>query len=457
MAEDLKQSDNTPKVPAEIPAETSKKGSIIQHPHALKTGITLLAVITIISLYLFWHASYYESTDDAFIDSSIVQISPKISGPVTKVYIQDNQMVKEGDLLVEIDSRDYQVALSQASAGWQGFVAQKNIAKYNAQMTGITSIAQTEEASAAVQSSRSNVKMVESQLNAAKSRLEQADASVTTAKANAEAAKADIIAAQAQSEQADADANRANQLLKDGVISKQDKEHAVTAAQSAKAQLSAIRKRSVSVESQVVQAIAAHKEAVNNLHQIESQYQQSQSDLAKAAGFLRETNVAPQKQAVSKANLESNIHGADYFKSGIDKAALELSYTKIYAPVSGKVTRKSIEVGNYIQVGQALMAIVPKEVWVTANFKETQLTYMHPGQTVYIKVDAYPSHIFKGHIESIQSGTGSRFSLFPPENASGNYVKVVQRVPVKILFDESFDSKYILAPGMSVVPEVSLK
>ncbi len=458
MEESSKPAGNEEKVSPETPVKAgNNKNNLVQHPYAKVAGILVVVVCVIIGLYYYVYSLSHESTDDAFIDGHIVQVSPSVSGHILKVYIQDNQQVKVGDLLAEIDPSDYLVALSQASAGWQAFIAQKNGAKVNADMTKITSVAQTEEASAAVQSARANVKSLQAQMNASRNKLEESNDQVTTAMANAEAAKADVVATEAQSVQAEADAKRSEQLLKDGVISLQDKEHSVTAAQSAKAQLDATRKRAVSAEAQAVQTVAAQKEAVDNLHQLESQYQQSQSDLERALGSFKETNVAPQKQGVSQSILDTMLGGMDYLKAGVEKAELYLSYTKIYAPINGRITRKAVEVGDFVQVGQTLLAIVPSEVWVTANFRETQLTHMRPGQSVDIRVDAYPGKIFKGHIDSIQSGTGSRFSLLPPENATGNYVKVVQRVPVKIVFDEPPDSKYVLAPGMSVTPEVNLK
>jgi len=176
-----------------------------------------------------------------------------------------------------------------------------------------------------------------------------------------------------------------------------------------------------------------------------------------AQGRLAQANTAPQQVAVSEAQVQTAGASLEQLQAAVDQAELDLSYTKIYAPDSGRVTHKSVEEGALVQSGQPLMAIVPGDVWVTANFKENQIGSMAPGQPVDITVDSYPGIVFKGHVDSIQAGTGARFSLIPPENATGNYVKVVQRVPVKIIFDEPPNDKHVLAPGMSVVPEVSIR
>ena len=261
--------------------------------------------------FLYWlHARHFESTDDAFIEGHVTPLSPQVAGTVTAVHVIDNQDVKAGQLLAELDPRPFEVKLAEA-------------------------------------------------------------------RAEAKAAEADAL-------QARTDLDRARQLFRQDAVSKQALDHAVAAAEGADARLELARKRTAADE-------------------------------------------------------------------------LDLSYTRIAAPAAGRVSRKSVEPGSYVQVGQEIMALVPKEVWVVANFKETQLTDMRPGQPVTIHVDAFPDEDFPGKVDSIQSGTGSRFSLLPPENATGNYVKVVQRVPVKIVFDPFPEDDILLAPGMSVVPEVRVR
>jgi len=259
----------------------------------------------------YWlYARDHEDTDDAFIDTHVVMISPKVEGQAFKVYVDDNQQVKQGDPLVDIDPADYQVKLEQA--------------------------------------------------------------------------RAEVVAAEAEARKAAGDAVSAQELYAKDRISRQSYDHAAAEAEATKAQ-------------------------------------------------------------------------AELARQKLDATKLDLSYTRMASPISGKVTRKSVELRSYVHVGQPLMAIVPKQVWVTANFKETQLTRMRAGQKAAIRVDAYPGRDFPGHVDSLQAGTGARFSLLPPENATGNYVKVVQRVPVKIVFDDPPEALPPLSPGMSVVPAVDLR
>jgi membrane fusion protein (multidrug efflux system) len=314
----------------------------------------------------YWqHAQQYESTDDAFIQGHITQISPKVSAQVTRVLVDDNLEVKQGDLLIELDPRDFEVALEQA---------------------------QTNEA-------------------AAHGRLQQAQAQLAVSKANVAQAQAQVVVAQANAVNAQADLQR-YQSVTSNAVSRQQVDSAIAAARTAKATVDAAREQVSANQAQV--AVATSQVTTD-----EAEVQQAQAQ--------------------------------------VRQAQLNLSYTKIYAPADGRVTQKTVEPGNYVQTGQALFALVPHDVWVVANFKETQLTYMRPGQPVEIEVDAYPNHAFKGHVESLQMGTGAAFSLLPPENATGNYVKVVQRVPVKIVFDEPPESVHLLAPGMSVMPEVKVR
>lgn len=302
-------------------------------------GIIVAAAAIIFAVIYYIHSLSYQSTDDAFIQAHIVTISSRVDGHISKVYIDDNQLVKEGDLLAELDPNDY-----QASA-------------------------------------------------------ELAEASLAAAQASSEQAAAQVGIAAVEAKRTEKDYSRYRQLLDaNASITQQQVDNADAAAKSAAAQLDAANKQVLLAQARIVEA-----------------------------------------------------------KASYDKALLNLSYTKIRAPQTGKITNKEIEAGEYIKTGQPLLMIVPQEVWVIANFKETQLKKMKVGQPVSIKVDAYPQRKFKGHIESIQSGTGAVFSLLPPENATGNYVKVVQRVPVKIVFDEDPNLTRTLSPGMSVVPEVKVK
>jgi membrane fusion protein, multidrug efflux system len=405
----------------------------------------------------FVYASAHETTDDAFIEGHIIQISPKVTGHIAKVYVTDNQHVKKGDLLAEIDPRDYDARLAQAKATELAAQSKAQAASINVNVTSTTAGAGVEQAASGVQTSKSNVENARAAVEAARGRFQQAQAQVSTAEANAASAHAQVNAAEAEATRANADAGRYSELYKQDVISRQQYDNAVAAARTATASLEAARKKAAASDAQIGEARAAAQAAQGAVQQSQAQVGVAQSQVGEAAGRLSAANAAPQQVAASRAQVATAAADVEQARATVDQAELNLSYTKLYAPEDGTVTKKAVEEGAFVQVGQALMAIVPDEVWVTANFKETQLDAIRAGQPVDIKVDAYPSKTFKGHVDSIQTGTGARFSMLPPENATGNYVKVVQRVPVKIVFDERPDPQYPIGPGMSVEPEVRIK
>src|SRR5678815_2681816 len=417
----------------------------------------VLVLGTIFGVRYWLYSRSHESTDDAFIDGHIIQVSPKASGYVAKIYVNDNQQVKAGDLIVELDARDYEVRLQQAKAALDAGLAKENEAKTNVTLTRATSSATVQQARATVQKSRSDVASSRAGAASLRSRASEAVSAISTAQANLAQTQAQVVAAQADVTRANADVERYRELYAKDEISQQRLVQAETTANTATAQLEAARQRVVAAEARVNEARAAQSAAAQTAQQAQSQIGSAQANVNEALGRLAQANAAPQQVAVSQAQAETAGATTEQLRAQVTQAELELSYTKIYAPESGRVTRKSVEEGGLVQIGQPLLAIVPGDVWVTANFKENQIGRMTPGQAVEITVDAYPDKTFKGHVDSIQAGTGARFSLIPPENATGNYVKVVQRVPVKIVFDESPDPKHMLAPGMSVVPEVAVK
>jgi membrane fusion protein (multidrug efflux system) len=358
---------------------------------------------------------HYESTDDAFIQADVVAIGPKVASTVAAVRVVDNQSVRAGQLLVELDPRDFEAKLAQARANLEAAEAQQRAATINVRVIGTT-------ADAGVQQAEAGVQTAARQVDGARSRLEQA--------------RAHVAAAEAEATRAAADAQRYEALLQDGGVSRQQRDNAVAASRTAAADLEAARQ--------------AQQAASDGLRQATAQLGEAQARLASA-------KAAPQQVAYSRAQAEQAAGQVAQLQAAVRQAELELSYTKLYAPVAGRITRKSVEPGGYVQVGQALLSIVPQHVWVIANFKETQLARMRPGQPVQITVDAYPDRTFTGHVDSIQAGSGAAFSLLPPENATGNYVKVVQRVPVKILLDDPPDPAHVLGPGMSVVPRVRVQ
>lgn len=345
-----------------LPAAASTRSRKRFIPLVVTTGLLIVAAV---AAYYFFAVRPYETTDDAFIDGHAIQISPQVSGHVLTVFINDNQLVKKGDPLVQIDPRDYDAALAQAQAN----------------------------------------------LAAARSRLAQAQHQVIVSRAKAEQDRAAVGVAEAEATRAEADLAR-YQNVESRAVSREQVDTALAAAHSSAAALEEARKKADASDAQIGQ---------------------------------------------DQAQIPVTDAGVQQAEAALQQAELNRSYADVTAPDDGWVTHRVVEQGQYLQVGQALLAIVPRAVWVTANFKETQLTYMKPGQPVWISIDAYPQRMFRGHVDSIQAGTGAQFSLLPPENAAGNYVKVVQRVPVKIVFDDGEVPPQMLPLGASVVPEVKVR
>lgn len=370
-------------------------------------GLVILALAFGIPYLL--HALSHESTDDAFIDGTIVAISPRVSGTVTKVIAGDNRWVRAGDPLVELDPLDFKARRDAAAAS-------------------------LEAAKAAALSAEAQVETAKAQAAAAESHRDQAEAQLMLAKAALAQYAAEALSKKVEHQRDTKDLQRAREMATTGTITDQDLDHAITNEQISAADQTAAEHKVDTQKASVRQAASALAAAEDGLRQARAQINARQAQVSQ-----------------SQADI-------DRAKADLEQADLQLSYAHILAPIEGYVTRKSVEKGAYVQVGQVLMAIVSSDVWVTANFKETQLTLMRPGQPVEIKVDTYPDVTFEGHVDSIQRGTGARFSLLPPENATGNFIKVVQRVPVKIVFNRTDQTRgYLLVPGLSVQPEVNIR
>lgn len=369
------------------------------------------AVVAGVLYYL--HTRGRESTDDAFVEGYVVPISPKVSGIVLKVAVDDNQDVPAGQLLAQIDPRDYQSRLDQAQAALTAAQARQREAQANLSLVQVQS---------------------RSALASAQAGVEQAEAGLKVAQAQAASATAEVAAAQAEATRSEADLKRYLQLEAQ-FVTPQQLDAARAAASTAAARLNASQRQATASESQIAEA---------------------QSKIAQAQAAVESARTGEQQMAVAQAQAHSAEAQVKQAEATLRQAQLDLSYTSVRAPVAGRVSRRSVEAGQYVQVGQPLLALVQPQMWVIANFKETQLTDMERGQDVAITVDAYPGRVFHGAVDSIQAGTGARFSLLPPENATGNYVKVVQRVPVKIVFDRDTEARLLLAPGMSVVPTVTV-
>lgn len=377
-----------------------------------------------------WATAGQESTDDAQVDAHVTPIAARIGGTVLAVPVKDNQHVAAGTVLVTIDPRDYQNALARARAELADARATATAASVSVPITATTTRGEVRTATGGLQQAEAGVSEAEHGVDAARARLVAAQARVREQEANAIKAARDL--------------DRLRGLLAKDEISHQQFDAASAAAIASSAAVD-------TVKAQVVEADLAVRVAQSRLTQSQATQLQAKAQLATA-------HTAPEQVAATRARAAAAEARVTQLQTVVEQAELNLGYTTVTAPIAGVVSRKSVEHGQVIQPGQPLMTIIPlDDVWITANFKETQLAVMRPGQPVTIKVDAYGGREFKGHVQSIAAATGSRFSLLPPENATGNFVKVVQRVPVKIVLDNGQDPDHLLRPGMSVVPTVHTK
>lgn len=393
--------------------------------------IAVLVVAAIAAIPIYFYYSVRESTDDAQIDGHVIPISSRISGRIVSVLVDDNQPVKAGESLVQLDPADYQVAIEQAQA--QLLTAQANAVESQANLP-LTNI-----------NARSNVNVGTTQVNQAKAAVESAQQAVNGARAKVNSAKAQLAQSEANSSRAQKDLARYKDLVNKDEISKQDFDSALAAADANAAEVDSAKSQVIAAQHALDQAIAQVGQAKAQLAMANVQYRQSRQ-------------VEPKQIAVSEARYKQSQAQAQQYQAALDQAKLNLSYTIVKAPANGIVSRKTAEPGMQVAAGQQLMSLIPLDsIWVTANFKETQLRHMRVGQLVEIEVDAFGgSRQYRGHIDSIAGASGARFSLLPPENATGNYVKVVQRIPVKIVLDPGENRDHLLRPGMSVIPTVLL-
>jgi membrane fusion protein (multidrug efflux system) len=377
-----------------------------------------------------WLTAGRETTDDAQVDAHVTQIAARVGGNVLKVNVEDNRAVEAGAVLVEIDPRDYQVAVDKARAALADAEAAALAAQSNVPIT-------TQSAHSNLTTAQGGVSQSASAIAAAQKQVEAAHARVTSAQAK-------LREQEATAAKAARDVERFRGLLAKDEISQQQFDAATAAADSAKAATDSARAQVTEAEAGVLVA--------------QSQLAQAQTAQTQAEAALRNAQTAPEQVKQTNARAEAAAAQVKQAKATLDQAELNLQYATLKAPVAGIVSRRSVEVGQVVQAGQPLLAIIPlHDVWVTANFKETQLKDMRPGQRATVKVDAYGGQSFTGKVDSIAAATGARFSMLPPENATGNFVKVVQRVPVKIVLDAGQNADQQLRPGMSVVPTVYTK
>ena len=373
-----------------------------------------VVVAVLAGLWLWRYLSSYESTDDAQADVHLYPVSARISGYVVRVNVDDNQWVEKGTVLVEIDPADYEIALAQAQANLANAEATAQSLNITVPITSVNSSSQLQFTASGIQDANAAVAATEKQLSAAHAQVEAAEA----------------IDVKAQD-----DLRRYQQLVDKREVSQQIYDQALATAKSSTATVAGAHATELAAQQAV---------------------QQAQSRLAQATANHQYAETGPQQVSSTRARVRAAVADVEQKRALVEQAKLNLAYTKIMAPVSGEVN-KTVVVGLNVQEGQQLLTVVPlDEVWITANFKETQLRGMNPGQSVTIYADS-TGRKYRGHIDALGGATGSKFSLLPAENATGNYVKVVQRVPVRIVLEAGENSDHRLRPGMSVEPKVVLK
>jgi membrane fusion protein, multidrug efflux system len=403
-----------------LPANAARAADTeVTPPPRRRRGIVVILVVVAVlaALGIWWRSTYSEDTDDAQVNGHLIQISARIAGQVANVDVNENQFVNRGDPIAELDPRDFEVAVENAQAALDSAKAAAAAARVTLPITTINTGTTLTSAGADVSGSQAQVAQAEQQLQSAQARVAQA---------------------QANNVKAQADLARYKPLVERDVISKQQFDAAVAAADSSQAALE---------DAQATQRAA------------QDGVRAARDHLAQTQALLKYAQTAPQQVEVQDARVRQALGQVEQAQAQLDQARLNLGYTKIFAPVSGIITRKSVEINQNVSVGQNLLTLVSLEdLWITANFKETQLRHMEKGQTVRIHVDSTGKD-YSGVVSQIGGATGSVLSLFPPENATGNYVKVVQRIPVRIDFTKlaQEDPNHELRPGLSVEPKVWVK
>jgi membrane fusion protein, multidrug efflux system len=396
--------------PGQLPGRRRKSRRLI-------VVLLIAAVLIAVSIPLYRYIMSYEDTDDAQIDGYIYPVSSRVSGYVVRVTVDDNQFVQAGTVLAQLDPKDYEVAVANAKATLANDRASSEAQRINVPLTSVNT---------------------SSNLSTAQADVENAQAGLAAAQQQFDAAQASLLQAEANDLKAQDDVTRYKPLAAKDEIPQQQYTQAVDSQKATAAAVQAAKSSAAAAEQAVTQARARVAQAQASLHYAETR---------------------PQQISVQRSRAQAAEAQTEQAAAALQQAQLNLQYTTIVAPVSGIVGQRSVQPGQNVSPGQQMMTIVPLDssnIWVTADFKETQLTYMRPGQPVKVSVDTY-GRSYDGHVLNIAGASGALYSLLPPENATGNYVKVVQRIPVKIVFDKGQDPQHLLRPGMSVEPKVKVR
>jgi len=419
--------------------------------HISRQRLFVLIAIALLFLGALGYAAYllhywrsHVSTDDAYVTAHLAPVSARIPGTVLEVRVNDNEAVKVGDILVRLDPKDFEVALEQARAAADSAKADLENALLNVPLTDETTRSLVQQSEAAEAGANEASQVATHDLEERRGQLKANEAAEAAAKSAVRMAEADL-------ERARLDRDRFKELLQAQMIAQMDYDHADAALKSAQAALEVARQKVDQAHEQTLQAAAAVRSQTSTLAQSRRREQEAGAALATARSQRQQVKVRQAQVDAARSRVGQAL-------ANLQQAELNLDYTTIKSPVGGRVTKKTVEIGQVIQAGQPLLSIVDlDDVWVVANYKETALTNVRPGQRATVEVDTYPGAVFKARVDSIQAGSGAVFSLLPPENATGNFVKVVQRVPVKIVFEPGENSRHLLVPGMSVVPTIEIR
>jgi membrane fusion protein (multidrug efflux system) len=408
-------------------------------------GLALVALVVIgYGIYTWYYWRHHISTDDAYVAAHIAPMSARVPGTVIEVAVNDNEDVKPDQVLVRLDPRDYEVAVAQARAAVASAKGDLQNAVVSVPLTDDSTKSLVQQADAALGATQHGTEM-------AREDLEQRVAEIQARRAAVAAAEAAVRSAQADYDRAKLDRDRTAALVKGQLVAQQEMDHAEAAYRTTDAALDAARKRLDQARSDVFQAEASQRSQQAAVAQSVRRVDESRASLENARSQRQQVGVRKAQVEAAQGRLAQAL-------ANLQQAELNLTYCTIRAPMAGRVSRKSVEVGQVVTAGQALLAVVDlDDVWVVANYKETELTDVRPGQPAIVTVDTYPGKKFRARVDSIQAGSGAVFSLLPPENATGNFVKVVQRVPVKLVFERGENSQHLLVPGMSAVPIISVR
>lgn len=420
--------------------------------------LIVIGIASAVGYHYYQNSKTYESTDDAQVEGDVVSISSELSARIIRLYVDDNQPVKKGQILVDLDPSDFQVRLAQAKSALEALKKREQAAQSQLRLTQQTGTAGVEQGEAGVEAARANVETMRAGIGQAEQTLVQAQAGVEASRASLLRYNTEVDSARSEVRRLDLDVQRYELLYAQEEISKQQLDATKTSARQAHDRLVAAVRQVQNARAMIAQSQAVVGQARETIAQRVAQVRESESHVTEAQSRLKTAQTAPQQVAVQASQVKVAQADLTQAQANIELAAQDVGRTRILAPTDGVVSRRTAQEGAYVQKGSPLLALVKSQnVWVVANFKETQMTYVKPGLNVDVEVDTYPGKTFHGEVQTIQAGTGARFSLLPPENAAGSYVKVVQRIPVKITFKDATQFKDTpLRPGMSVIATVRL-